>query len=67
MGHYVLYVDRKPAGHFETLEDAQREGLTHVATAALVHIETLSAPAPSLGWRYDTEKSDWVKSDPPID
>ncbi len=67
MSSYQLYVDGLLIGQFGSLDEAMATGVTQSKSDNAVHIESLNAPAPSLGWRYDREVKDWVSTSLPID
>lgn len=64
---FELYVDRKSTTTlFPELVEAKAAGAKLSKPDNFVHIESLEAPAPSRGWRYDREDDLWVETSLPI-
>lgn len=64
---FLLEEDGKPVNVFDTLQGAKEEGakLTGRSTSLLITSMAVAIPAPSMGWRYDKEVADWVRTDLP--
>lgn len=59
---YLVHVDGRPVGVFDTFEGAQAEGLKHTGTDSRITIERPTAPAPTKIWRWDQTESEWIET-----
>ena len=62
---FLLEEEGKPVGVFDTLQSAKSEGEKLTGRGTPLLITSMAAPAPSTGWRYDSEVADWVQTNLP--
>jgi len=62
---FLLEENGKPVNVFDTLQGAKDEGAKLTGRGTSLLITSMAAPAPSMGWRYDSEVVDWVQTGVP--
>ncbi|WP_339856770.1 hypothetical protein [uncultured Nisaea sp.] len=59
---FLLEEDGKPINFYSSFDEAKDEGNSRVGNGLPLLITSFSAPAPSRGWRYDRDVSNWVET-----
>jgi len=57
----MVYVDGKPIGARDSLEESKQLAEEHKTNRLPLSIESMVAPAPSRTWNYDYDIGQWVE------